>query len=377
LVANPDKSLAEILGHRMQTGEPIPVRLTLSILRQVCEALDWAHNLRDPAGQPLGIVHRDVSPANIFISEAGLVRLIGSTAQRPNCAYMAPETVTAGIVDARADLFALGVVAHEMLANRPLFAGADDRETLERVCTLAIPSPSSTNANVAPDIDSIVLMALARDPTYRWQHAAMMRDGFQSVAERLGLGLGPAHANAWVTLLAGRLDPKPDAVLPSVSFAAPRIEAPVPADQWTDDHLETEIRNGDPSLLDDDPPTVDAAPAAKQPRAPTADVDAFVATVPAPKPAPKPAPAFELEIPEATQVGAVPLISFGESSIGVIGQPPPRPRPSKPTLPPPIATFLPEATVAPPQSRKRIAIIVASVALVVVSALVTLLVVAD
>ena len=59
---NPDKTLAEILAQRMRIGQPMPVSLALAILRQVCDSLEYAHNLCDPTGRPLGIVHRDVSP---------------------------------------------------------------------------------------------------------------------------------------------------------------------------------------------------------------------------------------------------------------------------------------------------------------------------
>ena len=208
---SPDKSLAEILANRMRAGEPIPVPLTLSILRQVCDALDYAHNLRDPNGQPLGIIHRDVTPACIFISEGGVVRLVGSTAPHGTFAYMAPEYVMSGMLDTRADLFSLGVVAHEMLANRPLFAIGDDRETLDRVCQLAIPPPSSLNPCVAPDIDGIVLMALARDPAYRWQSASMMRDGLLYVAQRLGLEVTSGQGDPWGNLLAARFEAAPAA----------------------------------------------------------------------------------------------------------------------------------------------------------------------
>jgi hypothetical protein len=344
---SPDKSLAEILANRMRAGEPIPVPIVLAILRQVCDALDYAHNLRDPGGQPLGIIHRDVSPQHIFVTESGLVRLVASTTQHGTFAYMAPEYVMSGMIDARADLFALGVVAHEMLANRPLFATGDDRETLDRVCALAIPPPSSLNPHVAPDIDGIVLMALARDPAYRWQHAAMMRDGIQSVAQRLGLEVATAPHDPWGDLLAARVELAP---------------APPPGDPelWADDtNLETRIQPVDPALLDDAP-------------TPVASVAAVAAPVPAPAPAPAPAPEMDPEMgPEPTQIGAMPLISFGETPlVSMIGEN--ARRVPAPTLPPPSATFLPEAVEAPSHHRNKRIVILAILAILVTVTLVVI-----
>jgi len=426
---SPDKSLAEILAHRMRAGEPIPVPLTLAILRQVCDALDYAHNLRDPAGMPLGIIHRDVSPAHIYVGEGGRVTLVGSTSEHGTFAYMAPEYVMTGMLDWRADLFALGVVAHEMLANRPLFATGDDRETLDRVCALAIPPPSAFNPQVAPDIDGIVLIALARDPAYRWQHAAMMRDGLMAVAQRLGLDVAPTQHAAWVDVLAEPvasapvLAPAP--VLPPVRPSAPMrppVSAPPPGDPdlWADDtNNATRIEPLDlakfeaamapapvaavaieaasvapapvaPAPADAAP--VDAAPVARAPvartRAPVTRAPAARAPVapaplaPAPleliplelaaaEPAPvepvKPVHAFDPELgPEPTQIGAMPLIEFGDVPlVAKIGGQEKR-APAR-TLPPPSATFIPEPAEDPsPARNKRIAILVILVAVALV-----------
>ncbi|MBA2543952.1 MAG: hypothetical protein H0V17_30195 [Deltaproteobacteria bacterium] len=406
-----DKTLAEILAHRMMTGEPIPVPLTLAIVRQVCEALDWAHNLRDPEGRPLGIVHRDVSPAYIVVAETGVVRLVGSTAPHPKTAYMSPELITTGMVDPRSDLFALGVVAHEMLSNHPLFATGDDRSNMERVCNLAIPAPSAHNPAVAPDIDGIVFMALAREPAYRWQYAAMMRDGVASVFERLGFQIGP---DDWADLLSNRPPrPAPEPVLPNVQFSSPEPQPPLreppPSDPdlWASDtNVETVIRPTDPALDEVDafmasvspatPPSHPVAPAEVRVQIETPDAAsepafdrAATATPPLEDPEPdmalrptalqstptpsetpptgfrRPRTAFELEIPEATQIGAIPLVSF-DPSANQAGAPPPRPKPA-PTLPPPMVTFLPDPDDDKPD-RKKLLIIVGLVAVVSIGA---------
>ncbi len=134
------------------------VPIALNILNQICEALDYAHNLCDERGQPLGIIHRDVSPSNIIVDDNGVTKLIDFGIAKVSAAgmqtmsgtikgkfgYMAPEYIV-GRIDARADLFAIGVIAHELLTNRPLFSVADDMETLQPRARDAAP------AAVAPE----------------------------------------------------------------------------------------------------------------------------------------------------------------------------------------------------------------------------------
>jgi len=360
---NPDKSLAEILEHRARIGEPIPVPIALSILHQVCGMLDWAHNFRDPAGRPLGIVHRDVTPANIFIADAGLVRLVASTAPSSTLAYMAPEYLMTGMLDARADLFALGVVAHEMLANRPLFASRDDRETVERVRALPIPPPSAFNPHVVPELDSIVLMALARDPAARWQHAAMMRDALEAVARRLGVDLAPTPLDVWGGLVAARVEP------------APAVPPNDPALWDDDDNLATRIKMVDPALVEA-APAPDQVPVRFAP--PPVALPAPITPI-APAPEPPPAPPIHADFgPDPTQIGAMPLISFGNTPlVALIGENAQRaPAPSLPSLASPGATFLPEPTQIRRHHRNKRIAILAIPAILVTLAVVVLVVLA-
>jgi serine/threonine protein kinase len=194
------RNLRKVLKHCARTTGPMPAQIALNILNQICDALDYAHNLRDDTGQPLGIIHRDVSPSNIIVSETGVVKLIDfgvakasaagmqtrSGALKGKFAYMAPEYLV-GQLDARADLFAIGVIAHELLTNRPLFAGRDDIDTMRRMRSMRIVPPSQKNPLVPPEIDDIVMTALARDPDRRWQHATALRTALTTLTRRLDL----------------------------------------------------------------------------------------------------------------------------------------------------------------------------------------------
>ena len=195
LVEGPD--LRKLLRQTATVTGPMPVPLIVNLLTQLCDALDYAHTLCDEKGEPMGIIHRDVSPANVIVSARdGTAKLIDfgiakasaanlatqSGLLKGKFAYMAPENLT-GAIDARADLFAIGVMAHELLTARPLFAGGDDDfETLKRVRSMPIVTPSEINRDVPADLDTIVLTALARNPNERWQSAAAMRGALQNLA---------------------------------------------------------------------------------------------------------------------------------------------------------------------------------------------------
>jgi serine/threonine-protein kinase len=204
-------NLKAVVEHSRRTHSAVPQAVTLNLIAQVCEALDHAHNRTDENGEPLGIVHRDVTPANIIISETGLVKLIdfglararGQTEQtgvgviKGKYGYIAPEYI-AGNLDHRADLWAVGIIMYELLTGRRLFDGADAYETMRRVREMPIPRPSLANPAVKPELDALVLRALERDLSRRWPAAAAMRDAIREVIAQPGNAIDNQGVIDWV-----------------------------------------------------------------------------------------------------------------------------------------------------------------------------------
>jgi serine/threonine-protein kinase len=164
--------------------------IAVHIAAEVLDALDYAHNLTDAAGMPLKIVHRDVSPSNIFISELGEVKLgdfgiamamadkslLGSKALKGKYGYMAPEVVSDGVIDHRADIFTVGIVLAELLMIRRLFYAKGELEVLLQVRDASLQRLDKYGHHVHSELRQILDSALAKDPTTRYQDAGTFRD---------------------------------------------------------------------------------------------------------------------------------------------------------------------------------------------------------
>src|SRR5262249_40129427 len=155
------------------------------------DGLEYAHAARDEIeDRPLNIVHRDVSPSNVFISKRGEVKLgdfgIAHAQRRESktkagtfkgkYGYMSPEQVSGQVLDARSDLFSVGVVLAEMLLGRRLFVAPNDLDVLLMVRDVRLDRLDRYGANLDPALDDIVRRALRKDVRERYQSAAEFRD---------------------------------------------------------------------------------------------------------------------------------------------------------------------------------------------------------
>lgn len=169
--------------HRLRmTGRRMPEDLALYVLVEIAKALSYAHEKRGADGRPLGIVHRDVSPANLLLSLDGQVKLtdfgVAKAAMRLSLTlpgtlhgkvyYMSPEQVTGGECDPRSDVFSLGIVAYEMLAGRRPFEGTTEVAVLDLVRRCEPPLLDQVAPWVPGSLASIVEKALAREPANRY-----------------------------------------------------------------------------------------------------------------------------------------------------------------------------------------------------------------
>jgi serine/threonine-protein kinase len=178
-------ALAQLVKEAARDGKRLPIAVVSRIACDVLLGLHEAHEAVDLRRQPLGIVHRDVSPQNVLVGVDGIARVIdfgiakatsrAATTRagviKGKCAYMAPEQVDGLPVDRRADVFAAGIVIWEALTGQRLFKGEDDFDDMKRVMRAPIPPPSSIAPECGPDVDVVLSHALARPLEERFQTA--------------------------------------------------------------------------------------------------------------------------------------------------------------------------------------------------------------
>jgi serine/threonine protein kinase len=177
--------LSRLLAASVRVNRKVPLPVAVSVMAQTLYGLHAAHEAVSERGQPLQIVHRDVSPPNILCGVDGVARVLdfgvakasmraASTREgttKGKLAYMAPEQLRHGRVDRRSDIFAAGVVLWETLTLRKLFQGDDVGQVTEQVLAGEIVPPSRLNPEVPPGVDAVVLRALERTPEGRYPTA--------------------------------------------------------------------------------------------------------------------------------------------------------------------------------------------------------------
>jgi serine/threonine-protein kinase len=184
----PGEDLSAVIG-RCQGGQPIPIEIAAGLAQQVAKGLQYAHDARDGHGRPIGLVHRDVSPRNIFLTYHGGVKLLDFGMVRNPAGpksvpgifkgkygYCAPEQLEGGRIDRRTDVFCLGIVLWECLTGARLFDVGTDVETIDAVRSRRIERPSALRPEVPRRLEEIALRALAREPAQRYQSALEMAE---------------------------------------------------------------------------------------------------------------------------------------------------------------------------------------------------------
>jgi len=181
---------------------------------EILEALAYAHAKSAHDGRPLNLIHRDISPSNILLSGAGEVKLTdfgiakASTHRsvfykvKGKVGYMSPEQARGEPVDARSDLFSLGVVLYEVLVGERLFVG-DLMSSASQIYAQPIQPPSQKRPEIPADLDAVILKALSLDPAGRFQSAEEFQETLTRVATRHRLIIGASEMSQHLKSIAG------------------------------------------------------------------------------------------------------------------------------------------------------------------------------
>lgn len=178
-------NLKSIVEHHSKRGQPLPIETCCLVAVRMCEGLAYAHEVRDAKGEPLGIVHRDVSPPNVLISRHGEVKVVDFGLAKAKSqleesqpgiikgkfSYLSPEAAEGKQADQRTDIFAAGIILWEMLTSKRLFLGETDLATVRQVQKAEVPQLAAVMGDVPPGLQTVLDRALARDRDARYRSA--------------------------------------------------------------------------------------------------------------------------------------------------------------------------------------------------------------
>ncbi|MCK6549392.1 protein kinase [Myxococcota bacterium] len=230
-------NLRQLVHMCRERGQRVPPELAAFMLVQALDGLAYAHEFRDETGQPLNLVHRDVSPQNILVSYEGAVKVVdfgivkGSSIAtetqagmlKGKVAYMSPEQAAGDPIDARSDIFSIGVCLFELIAGEKPFTGANELMCLKAILELPPPPLSSFAPDVPEAIERIVYKALAKNRDERYSSARQLQIEIQEVLKACPTPLGRHVIAEYMRSLteAG-----------TSSFDATRVRLPRPSASW-------------------------------------------------------------------------------------------------------------------------------------------------
>ena len=380
----PGATLVEVARACRAAREPIPVGLSIQSVRDTALALHYAHTFTDPFGNPQPVIHRDIAEKNIMVTYEGVTKLLDFGIAKSlrgqsrtsvgmvkgTSGYMSPEQIRGEKLDARTDIFSLGVVLHELLTGVRLFAARSTEEALVAPLQQVVEPPSRQNPEVPPELDAVVMRCLERDRAARFGTALELARALER-SVRPGTLWHPEEAAAFMqrifaerreqtrALLSSSAAPSPSemhAAIPSPAQQKPAEEtAPVQLessasrpdsnDGYDDDDLVEEASpaaqgksSGESITSDVTGPTLPPRPAPGiiKRRTPTRPVARTAAPAPrqessspAPVPAPSPAPAESKELAEPVKsntplyagLGLAVLLAFGAAGWLIFSKP--------------------------------------------------------
>jgi len=194
------QSMSACVRRAAAEGNPIPIPLQLRIIINALDGLHYAHELSGYEGASLQLVHRDISPQNVFVTYDGQVKVLdfgiakatsasthtAAGVMKGKIAYMAPEQIVGGAVDRRADLYSVGCMLWAAATGVKLWKDTPDVQIMRRAISGDIPTPQSVNPECDDDLNAIVLKALAREPDDRYATALELQHDLEVYVERFG-----------------------------------------------------------------------------------------------------------------------------------------------------------------------------------------------
>ena len=194
------QSLSATIRRAAAEGSPMPLALQLRIIINSLDGLHYAHELSGYEGASLQLVHRDISPQNVFVTYDGQVKVLdfgiakatsasthtAAGVMKGKIAYMAPEQIVGGAVDRRADLFSVGCMLWAAATGVKLWKDTPDVQIMRRAISGDIPTPQSVNPECDDDLNAIVMKALAREPEDRYSTAIELQHDLEVYVERFG-----------------------------------------------------------------------------------------------------------------------------------------------------------------------------------------------
>ena len=220
------EDLGRLMAAAAENGVPLSLDVALTFICGLCAGLHYAHEKVATDGKPLHVVHRDVSPSNVLISYDGAVKVVDFGIARVSSTYtgekthggglkgkigfMSPEQCRGGAsIDRRSDVYSVGAILFELTVGRQPFVGETEFQVLEQIVNHDAPSPSELVPGYSPELEKIVLRALARDPAQRYASALELQTDLEDFAHasrlrmsalvlaRLMSSLFPARLEEW------------------------------------------------------------------------------------------------------------------------------------------------------------------------------------
>ncbi len=214
----PGEDLSHIASLATAQGMRVDPDIAAFIVQRAAEGLHFAHELTDPDGRPLELVHRDVNPSNVIVTYQGHVKVVdfGIAKASSNTfetevgmikgkmGYLAPEQFTDGMaIDRRCDVFGLGIVLWELLAGQTLFRRESSGATLMAVREGIVPSLRELRPELDPQLEAIVFKALQREPTQRFQTAAQLEEALDQYLRNRSFRPSDREVGRWLEELGG------------------------------------------------------------------------------------------------------------------------------------------------------------------------------